>query len=31
MSSLLGLVTDKDNDASGEQERVKKEIKDVDL
>ena len=31
LSSLLGLVTDKDNDASGEQERVKKEIKDVDL
>jgi hypothetical protein len=31
ISSLLGLVTDKDNDASGEQVKVKKEVTDVDL
>ena len=33
ISSMLGLVTDKDNDASGEQVKKsgKKEIDDIDL
>jgi hypothetical protein len=31
LSSMLGLVTDKDTDASGEQVKVKKEIEDLDL